>query len=701
MLRKVSVLISFLFVFTLFSCSNLFVNNSNDNETKLTINLPSAGIARAAENSQSYFYKITCTPELEGGTKLEKTGKSGEEITFTAIATGSYTITAEAFKTEKMELLLYKGESKAEVVAGKDTEVSIVLKYVGPKTEVPADGSENTIKVNFNENTGELTVETQTKDGVTVEKVYWLYKDEVIPEEELDYIEIPKMKLSAVAKFSDGSYSACTVEESQYNGSSGVSFSKQSSIKENTEAKEKGMFNYNIKLLVEGKPYYSTIAIIPVDSLLAGESEVVFESEIGNSLSHTYSGNLVSGWYYVLTSVKIEGEPTYFSQIIRIEKGFESNYGYTVVSGSNSGGDGEPEPATLESIYGTVQYFTPSEEVEKTSTSTNMATLTSAITGATDKTNETVLCIDGLCVAQTGATTINGKVRLISKTGATIYRCASGSGYSNPVFIVSEGATFTIGGEGSAEIIIDGNYNIGTSSPLIMVNASGTLVMDKNSVIQNNYNAQTTTNKEFGTIYLSSSTSGTAKFVMNDGKIQGCYSAKTGGAINSVGVSGYLAEIELNGGVISNNTSVSNGGAIALTLSTLVLNGTEISGNFMKAGSNGSGSTPQTGGGAIYMKSDTSKITLKSGAIKNNKSNCFGGALMIMAGTLEIPSDSTVSFADNKVVDVSGETETVVSTRGSCLAINSSSVNIKLGEITKNTSGFIYESYEEIVALFN
>lgn len=153
----------------------------------------------------------------------------------------------------------------------------------------------------------------------------------------------------------------------------------------------------------------------------------------------------------------------------------------------------------------------------------------------------------------------------------------------------------------------------------------------------------------------------------------------------------------------TNNTSVSNGGAICLNIAELTLNGTEISGNFMKANSNGSGASPQTGGGAIYMKNASSSITLNSGSIKNNKTNCFGGAMMIFAGDLKIPENSTVTYNGNSVVDVEGDEETVVETRGAFLATSSSNnipVYIGGSGTPKNSTSGIFESYDELVECF-
>lgn len=213
----------------------------------------------------------------------------------------------------------------------------------------------------------------------------------------------------------------------------------------------------------------------------------------------------------------------------------------------------------------------------------------------------------------TATTNVKSHIKLvaINSDGCTITKNASLAAQN--IFTVAEGASLTLGGSNAVgELIIDGN-NIPSSRSLI--NVSGTLVLNKNSTLQNSY--------------ITSYTNGGAVY------------SKTG-------------TININGGIIKDNAiSVAgkNGGGIYLENGTFNMTSGTFEGNSVSVDGN------TMYGGALYLTSCTVNIfygTFTSNSATNTGTTTTntefnGGAIYVIgSGTIDAPAIiSNCSFNSN------------------------------------------------------
>lgn len=213
----------------------------------------------------------------------------------------------------------------------------------------------------------------------------------------------------------------------------------------------------------------------------------------------------------------------------------------------------------------------------------------------------------------TATTNVKSHIKLvaINSDGCTITKNASLAAQN--IFTVAEGASLTLGGSNAVgELIIDGN-NIPSSRSLI--NVSGTLVLNKNSTLQNSYITSYT----------------------------------NGGAVYS-----KMGTININGGIIKDNAiSVAgkNGGGIYLENGTFTMTSGTFEGNSVSVDGN------TMHGGALYLTSCTVNIfygTFTSNSATNTgttttNTEFYGGAIYVIgSGTIDAPAIiSNCSFNSN------------------------------------------------------
>lgn len=216
--------------------------------------------------------------------------------------------------------------------------------------------------------------------------------------------------------------------------------------------------------------------------------------------------------------------------------------------------------------------------------------------------------------------TVSSHVKLVAATTDGCCISKTDAYASVNIFTVAAGASLTLGDSNAdGELIIDGN-NISSSRSLI--NVSGTLVLNKNSTLQNSY--------------ITSYTHGGAVY------------SKTG-------------TININGGIIKNNTiSVAgkNGGGIYLDNGTFTMTSGTFEGNSVSVDGN------KMYGGALYLTSCTVNIT--GGTFSNNiatntgttsyNTDFYGGAIYVIgSGTNDIPAIiSNCTFSSNSAYQIGG-----------------------------------------------
>ena len=256
---------------------------------------------------------------------------------------------------------------------------------------------------------------------------------------------------------------------------------------------------------------------------------------------------------------------------------------------------------------------------------TTFSDLRSAIDEA--NTNSSFYTLENPCVIYIGDSfstdgdtvstlTISTHVKLVANNtdGCTITKT---SGYAGTnIFIVSSGASLTLGDETATGILTIDGAGDDVQSTKSLINVSGTLVLNEKSVLQNSYIKNST----------------------------------HGGAVYSSG-----GTIKVHGGVVQNNTIIVNskyGGGIYLENGTFEM----TSGTFQ--GNSGSVTSGYMYGGALYFDSCTVNIT--GGTFINNSvlgsSDCYGGAIYISnSGNTSTPAKiSNCTFNSNSAYQRGG-----------------------------------------------
>ena len=262
--------------------------------------------------------------------------------------------------------------------------------------------------------------------------------------------------------------------------------------------------------------------------------------------------------------------------------------------------------------------------------------LSDNITGAT--VDRTITIADNISVAGGSWIPINqgqnitlmtdGHDRTISRTGQTT---SSGTG----MFTLS-GGNLTIQGSDSSKLILDGNCTnypsngqtlvwIGSSKSTFMLKTGGAL-------INNNVTGTGSTggDKNSGAVYVDVGT-----FVMEGGEISGNSAVGNGGGVYVNTHGAFVMEC----GEISGN-SAKRGGGVYIGSGTFTMSGGEISNNQI------TGASVTDGGGGVYIGDGT--FVMEGGDISGNSANRGGG---VYVNTQSIQSTFTMSdgtISDNE-----------------------------------------------------
>lgn len=191
------IVLSVLTIVGITACSDSF----NTNQSSVTITLPGATGRKAMDVDKE---TLAYTLKLEGIITYEATAKSGETVTFDKIEYGEYTLLIDAYSPEQ---ILYYSSKTSVTVESKETEVTAVLKYVGPQL---TDDLEITVKIDDEvqdiEFSGETEIKTEKDKPVVIEapegyeEYIWFLWGEVIGEERVLKFDPAELKLE------DGKY---------------------------------------------------------------------------------------------------------------------------------------------------------------------------------------------------------------------------------------------------------------------------------------------------------------------------------------------------------------------------------------------------------------------------------------------------------------------------------------------------------------
>ena len=235
--------------------------------------------------------------------------------------------------------------------------------------------------------------------------------------------------------------------------------------------------------------------------------------------------------------------------------------------------------------------------------------------------------------------TIANHIKLVS-LGEECKLVRSESLQEDNLFLVSADASLTLGdSDSTGSLVIDGDAESTSTTlkkSLINVSTSGTLVLNENSILQNN-------------------------------NCMAAYDATHGGAIYSSG-----GNININGGTIRNNSTSYKkhlGGAIYLENGTFT----------MTAGSFENNSTYENGG-ALYL--DSCKTNITGGNFTGNSTttettSCYGGAIYILTSS----SDSEAAVISNCTF----ESNTAYQSGGAIYTAGPGNVEIKNCNFKNNT----------------
>lgn len=258
------------------------------------------------------------------------------------------------------------------------------------------------------------------------------------------------------------------------------------------------------------------------------------------------------------------------------------------------------------------------DEIAVVSSFENLKSTIESITDTYTKDNPYVIGIENgfsTEISSPSSIEIKSHIKLIAMNseGCTITKTNDYASIN--IFKVNSGASLTLGDENAVgEIIIDGNEIESTKS---LINVSGTLVLNKNSILQNSYIKNST---HGGAVYSQSGTIEIHGGIVQKNKIK---TSKYGGAI-------YLDEgnFKMSSGTFSENScsassSTVYGGALYLSYCAVEITGGEFSNNIV---SESTGSY----GGAIYIltsSSDSEAAVISNCTFESNTAYQSGGAI--------------------------------------------------------------------------
>ena len=272
---------------------------------------------------------------------------------------------------------------------------------------------------------------------------------------------------------------------------------------------------------------------------------------------------------------------------------------------------------------------------------------------------------------------INSHIKLIpaGNTDVKIGRNPEITG--NNLFVINSNASLTLGDDNSTgSIIIDGgseNYITSTKS-LINVASGGTLVLNENSVLQNNLCNGT----QGGAVYSNGGTINIYGGYISSNTIDDTNNARYGGGIYLKNGSFTMTSGKFSSNSINSNDSEKSayGGALALESCTVNISGGEFTANFVKT------NTTECYGGAIYILGSSSSSESNPHSISNctftaNSAYQRGAAIYgAGSGYLNIKN---CDFSNNAI----SNEEQGLQTGGTIYKGNGSSITILIDEENK------------------
>ena len=218
--------------------------------------------------------------------------------------------------------------------------------------------------------------------------------------------------------------------------------------------------------------------------------------------------------------------------------------------------------------------------------------------------------------------------------GSDITVTLRGDGPMRTVSLSGSGSLFWVGG--GVTLVLDDSITLNgihdNTHPLVWVSYGGSLVMNAGSRIVGN------TNIGAGPRGAGVNVAAGGVFTMNGGEISNNHStdyatAWPGGGGVLVSSSGYAdtdARFTMNGGTITGNTTVWQGGGVAIYHGTFVMYDGSITGN-----------TSYSGGGGVFV-ADSGTFAMYGGAISNNHTAEWGGGVFAQ-GSFTMYTGATIS----------------------------------------------------------
>lgn len=312
------------------------------------------------------------------------------------------------------------------------------------------------------------------------------------------------------------------------------------------------------------------------------------------------------------------------------------------------------------------------EEIAVVSSFENLKSTIESITDTYTKDNPYVIGIENgfsTEISSPSSIEIKSHIKLIAMNseGCTITKTNDYASIN--IFKVNSGASLTLGDENAVgEIIIDGNEIESTKS---LINVSGTLVLNKNSILQNSY---ITSSTHGGAVYSQSGTIEIHGGIVQKNKIK--IEKKYGGGI-------YLdsGNFKMSSGTFSENSCSASsgkvyGGALYLSYCAVEITGGEFSNNIVSE-------STVSYGGAIYIltsSTDSEAAVISNCTFESNTAYQRGGAIYSGGtGNVEIKN---CNFENNNVSNDNakggaiyvGNTDGSVSVNGSTFKDNTSPV---------------------------
>lgn len=335
-------------------------------------------------------------------------------------------------------------------------------------------------------------------------------------------------------------------------------------------------------------------------------------------------------------------------------------------------GSGIVTPNTDNTTSGTLTLYAKWEAVSTSinQTVTSFSELKTAITKAsgTSQDNPYVIGIEGNLNTEGSTTiTVNSHIKLVATGDYTITKTTDFAGIN--IFTVNSGASLTLGdANAGGTLTIDGGGTAVPSSKSL-INVSGSLTLNKKSVLQNSY---ITSSTHGGAVYSSGGTISINGGVLRTNQVE--VSDRYGGAI-------YLkaGTFSMTSGTFNKNSTHTEGGALYLeSCSAVSITGGTFENNSV---------TKSSGyGGAIYILPSPTPSTIQNSTFKSNSAYQNGGAIYVTGSE----ANSSVTIQDCIFNDNSTTNSTA---RGGalCVANTNGTVNVIGGSFGTNTVNSVEE----------